>query len=190
MPRFRYCPGYPDGARLAEEACSFCGARPALDGAWLDFDEDYDEPPPVCADCLLAGKAHVVVPGWVQKALAQSVAAQHLDWNAEARDAYVAERTHELAHTPPVPWIQNNEWPICGDDYAQYAGELTRERLEAQAGSMEGAKRLLRDIMVRERPLWPVDEHVEQYWEYLGGFMAIFRFRCQGGSEVDVLQMM
>jgi hypothetical protein len=49
-----------------------------------------------------------------------------------------------LAHTPPVPWLQNNEWPICSDDFAVYLGELTREGLGQRWGSEAAGKRALR----------------------------------------------
>ncbi|MBF6589715.1 MAG: CbrC family protein [Ktedonobacterales bacterium] len=187
---FRYFPGYPEGAAFAEKPCYFCGACPALDGELLDFDEAFNDPPPVCLPDFLAGKARMDIPSSIQRTLARNVEARHPDWNEQARETYVQERTEELAHTPPVSWIQPNQWPVCGGDYAQFIGELTRARIEAHAGSVEGGKIFLQTILRQERPEWPGDSWLERYWEYLGDFMRIYQFRCPDGSEVNVLQMM
>lgn len=190
MPTFRYFPGYPEGAPFAEGPCYFCGSHPAIDGMWLGFDKDFDDPPPVCIQDLIADKARVDIADWIWQLLARNVEIQHPDWTAQTRQAYVEARTYELAHTPPVPWIQNNEWPVCADDYASFTGELTREKLEAHTGGAEGGKALLLAIMRQERPDWPIDVQLNNYWEYLGDFMRIYQFRCPDGSEVNVLQMM
>ena len=28
-----------------------------------------------------------------------------------------------LKYTPPIPWVQFNDWQVCCDDYMQYIGE-------------------------------------------------------------------
>lgn len=190
MSRFRYFPSFPDGACLAAGSCYFCGRTPALDGVWLDFDEDFDDPPPVCVEDLVADRARVAVPAWVQEALARGVRERHPEWDAERRSRYTAERTDELAHTPPVPWIQENEWPVCADDYATYLGQLTREGLEQRYGGSAGGKVALRQIMQEERPNWKLDDAaLEDWWPRLGGFLHVYAFDCDG-KHVHVLQTM
>lgn len=33
------------------------------------------------------------------------------------------KKVGELSITPPVAWVQSNEWPVCCDDYMKYIGE-------------------------------------------------------------------
>ena len=191
MSTFRYFPGFPEGAVFDTRPCHFCGTVPALDGAWLDFEEDYDDPPPVCIEDLLADKARVARPNWVSHELANRVAARHSDWSAEQQERYVAERTSELAHTPPVPWLQENEWPVCSDDYAKYAGEITRDTLLAQYGGAGAAHATLQKIMSQERPKWLLDaEQLEVWWQRLGDFLRVYRFHCDDGEDVFIVQAM
>ena len=147
MTRFRYFPTFPEGACFDARPCAFCGATPALDGAWLDVDEDYDDPPPVCIEDLLRDRARVAIPAWMQQDLADHVATAHPAWAEQRKAAYVAARTAALAHTPPVPWLQENEWPVCADDYACFDGELTRERLEQRYGGPMQAQAAFQRIL-------------------------------------------
>lgn len=191
MNAFRYFPGFPQGAAFDAKACHFCGKHPALDGAWLDFDEDYDDPPPVCTEDLIADKARVAIPRWITLELTNRVAAHHSNWNAEHVARYVAERTHELAHTPPIPWLQENEWPLCSDDFATYSGQLTREVLTTRAGNAAAAQADLRAIMAQERPQWTLDaQHLDAWWQRLGDFLRIYEFRCGSDGDIHVVQTM
>src|SRR5258708_18957204 len=131
---FKYFPDFAKEAAFDAKGCAFCSRVPALDGAWFQFDDDYDDPPPVCIDDLLADKARVDIPRRLQQRLARAVHARHADWEEQRVAAYVATHTAALAHTPPVPWIQENEWPICAEDYAIYVGQLTRNKLTERYG--------------------------------------------------------
>ncbi len=189
---FKYFPDFAKEAAFDAKGCAFCSRVPALDGAWLQFDDDYDDPPPVCIDDLLADKARVDIPRRLQQRLALAVHARHADWEEQRVATYVATHTAELAHTPPVPWIQENEWPICAEDYAIYVGQLTRNKLTERYGSSRAAKASLRTIMRTLRPKWEVDKakHLEAWWDALGDFLCIYSFRCDEGTEVVVLQTM
>lgn len=190
MSEFRYFPNFPEEARFSMEPCYFCGQVPALDGIWLEFAEDFDDPPSVCVSDLMVGKAQVAVPGWASAALAHAVSVQHSDWSPEQQDAYIQARTDELAHTPPVPWIQENEWPICRDDYSVYIGQLTQEKLVQRYGSTDDAKTSLLKRVQQLRPAWNLaSSERDEWWDSLGGFLHIYVFRC-GTEEVYVLQTM
>lgn len=180
---------FPDGASFDARPCAFCGGTPALDGVWLDFDEDYDDPPPVCVEDFLRGRARAAIPAWIQRELADHVTIAHPEWDDQRKAAYVATHTDELSHTPPVPWLQENEWPVCADDYAQFDGELTRERLQKRYGGLKEAKAALRKIFEDLRPAWQQsDESLDAWWQRLGGLLRIYAFRCPGDEERYVLQ--
>jgi uncharacterized protein CbrC (UPF0167 family) len=138
------------------------------------------------------GKTHADVPSWIARDLLASVEAQHPDWSIEKSSSYVAARIAELSRTPPIAWIQDNEWPVCGDDFAAYVGELTREGLERQYGGIEPGKAALRRIIEQERPAWTKDEEtLDWQWSELGNFLAVFVFRCLNDTqrERQVIQM-
>lgn len=190
MSSFAYFPVFPTGAHLSTESCGYCGKSPAISGTYLRPIGDGSETKAVCGDCLAGGRASVKVPKWVERELAEAVNASRPDWSEERRSVYVAERVAELSHTPPVPWIQNNEWPVCHDDFAQFVGELTREQLEKQHGSTRAAIGALRAAIAELRPEWEQSEaNVEWEWAELGNFLAIFVFHCQDRQrEIYVLQ--
>jgi hypothetical protein len=145
---------------------------------------------PICADCLAQGRGQVNVPDWVKRDLAHAVASVHPAWSLRERESLVAGRLEALAHTPPVPWLQNNEWPVCGDDFAVYKGELTRDKLLAEHRSVEHAKEALHDVIEEVRPEWTLDEEaLGTAWEQLGNFVAIFEFQCDAGETVYVVQL-
>jgi hypothetical protein len=190
MAEFRYFPSFPRGARFTTEPCYFCGRTPTLDGVWLDFDDDFDDPPPVCVDDLVAGRVRVAIPQWVRDALACAVHESHPEWDATRQSNYVTERTEELAHTPPVPWIQENEWPVCADDYAVFLRQLTREDLERRHEGPAGGKAALQRIMAEQRPNWQSGpEALDVWWDRLGGFLRLYAFACES-KQVYVLQTM
>lgn len=190
MSHFKYFPSFPNGAHLSTEACEHCGRTPAIPAGRLKSALDEEQRRAACADCLQAGKASVDVPSWVERELAQAVDQTHFDWSAEQRAELVASRVTSLAHTPPVPWLQNNEWPVCGDDFAAYVGELTREHLLREHGVTQRAKEALHATIDELRPHWDLDEEaLDTAWEQLGNFVAIFEFRCPGNlKSIYVLQ--
>lgn len=188
---FRYFPDYPVGAPLEAPACALCGASPAIPGQWLAKDDDGTRRD-ACAECVAIGNTHADVPSWIERDLLASVEAQHPDWSIEKRSSYVAARIAELSRTPPIAWIQDNEWPVCGDDFAAYVGELTREGLERQYGGIVPGKAALRRIIEQERPAWTKDEEtLDWQWSELGNFLAVFVFRCLNDTqrEMQVIQM-
>lgn len=184
MSDFRYFPRFPESARLDAGNCAYCGASPTIPGGRLA--------PRVaaCAECVRSGRAQQPVPRWIQQALAHAVAASHSDWSQERQAAWGAQRVAELAATPPIAWLQNNEWPVCQDDFAVFAGELSQARLLETHRSPERSRAALRDIVQAARPDWELDaEDVAALWEQLGNFVAIYVFRCPAKQEdIYVLQ--
>lgn len=190
MGTFEYFPNFPEGAQLRPEACGYCGRSPAIPAERLMFNPGNAGPKVVCADCLQEGKARVRIPQWIERELWQAIGQVHPDWNPTQRAELVAIRLSKLAHTPPIPWLQSNEWPICGDDFARYGGELTREHLLHEHDNAALAKEALRAIIEEVRPEWELTtEDMETAWEQLGNFVAIFLFRCPGDPRTTyVLQ--
>lgn len=186
VPDFRYFPGYAaeniEGE--SEERCAFCGANRILTGA---VEAPSGELTEACLTCFLAGKAVAGEPDTVGD-LAKNVAAAHPDWTPDECATYIAERRTELSRTPPVPWIQENEWPVCGDDFAVYLGEWTQERLIAETGS-EAAARAKVEALARQTFVNISDESLAIAWQGLVNWWAVFAFRCAGEDrEILVVQ--
>lgn len=185
--KFKYFPDFPAGADLTSDPYSYCGRAPALPAIRLGFGTGANGS--ICADCLAKGMATVNVPSWVQRDLESGVDRTHPDWSEQQRSRYVSERVNELARTPPVPWLQNNEWPVCGDDFAEYNDEVARELLLQQHETVAEAKSALRGILKDAMPNWEQsDNDVDMEWEELGNYLAIFLFRCQDGKPVYIVQ--
>jgi uncharacterized protein CbrC (UPF0167 family) len=179
MSGFEYFPNFPEGARLGAEACEYCGHSPAIPAVRLNPAPGEDNRKAVCADCLRAGRASAKIPTWVERELAHAVGAAHPAWSGQQRADFVASRVDKLAHTPPVPWLQNNEWPVCNNDFATYIGELTRDQLLQEHTGVEQAKAALRAIIEEVRPEWELDEEaLDTAWDQLGNFVAVFAFHC------------
>ena len=182
MSQFRYFPTFPEHADLRDRPCVYCGRAPSIPGVRLNSGPESSQP--ACADCLAIGKAAVKIPKWVITDLERAVSTTHPDWSVDRQATYVAERIDELAHTPPIPWLQNNEWPVCGDDFAVYEGELTRENLEQRTGDLERAKDTLHSILSQTVPNWEQDaQALEGEWSELGNYLAIFAFQCSDSGE-------
>lgn len=190
MTSFDYFPTFPGGAQLREEACSFCARSPAIPAVRLKLQASEEKPKAVCADCLRIGRARTEVPTWVERELTNAVRAAHPEWDSDEVARHVASRVDALSHTPPVPWLQNNEWPACKDDFAVYRGELTRDTLLGEYGSVARAKEALDSVIKEVRPEWTLDEEaLGTAWEQLGNFVAIFVFQCPSDQRpIYVLQ--
>lgn len=186
--QFRYFPAFPSGALLKETACAWCGRSPSIPPVYLVLVGAARSP--LCADCLALGRGQVKVPDWLTRDLAHAVAAAHPSWSLAEQEAFVAARLEALAHTPPVPWLQNNEWPVCSDDFAVYLGELTREGLAQRWGGEAAGKQALRAILLQALPEWSQDEaDVDAEWMALANDLAIFAFQCDAGETRYVVQL-
>ena len=91
-----------------------------------------------------------------------------------------------MSFCPPVPWIQNNDWPVCCDDYMTYIGEWDREDFIKNSTYDDGLS-LLKELLIDE-----LKNNVESYealWADLGYETAAFVFKCSKcGNKVVVCQ--
>ncbi len=171
---FRYFPNFPKGADLEDGLCTVCGNKFVIPMHMLY------PPTSLCSQCLAQRKGKVNIEPWIVRQLENAMRVNHQDWLEQDIQACVAERIDELAHTPPILWLQNNEWPICTDDFAQFIGEITQEKLLAEhQWNVLQAKEALREILVTSMPLWEQDDvTLELEWTLLGNWLAIFAFQC------------
>lgn len=108
MNIFRYLSDVAANAVFTDQPCRFCSSgKDCLEGVYFDTPGTDS----VCLECLKQKKVSVPVPPYVRRQIKQNE----------------PEKTALLMQTPPVPWVQYNDWPACCDDYVQYIGEWTKE---------------------------------------------------------------
>lgn len=115
---FKYSPYWRKVAPWRDD-CDCPEDDPCIEGIFFD-DPDVDEG--VCLSELLSGRVKVSIPNYLRQHLIQSLQASGKKTSEEYLDAAI----DELSRTPPVPWIQHNEWPVCCGDFCQYLGELRK----------------------------------------------------------------
>lgn len=143
---------------IDEEECQSCGASShCLEGEYFDLDEEVIS---VCLDCLQQGVIKVNIPKYIKDRIA---------------DIGKEEKVAELEKTPPVPWIQYNDWPVCCNDFTKYLGEWDRSDFEKHSNDGDGLNYLLNilDQSSKEKI-----ESVQVFWEDIGHHTAIFVFEC------------
>ena len=127
----------------------------------------------------------VSIPDYLIARLNQSVQIAHPTWTSEQISGHVSTRLEALSRTPPIPWVQNNDWVICGDDFAYYLGERTQEDLNAMAPDGNGLAYLAQLIDAPEtvgkwQNVW---DAIEAEWT------TVFLFLCpQTGAYHAVMQ--
>ena len=107
MKQYEYFKNVEENAVFTKESCQFCGHNDnCLEGIY------FEQPglKSVCLSCLDKRIIGVEIPDYLKNKVQNNV-----------------EKIEKLKYTPPVPWVQYNDWPVCCDDYMQYLGEWTQE---------------------------------------------------------------
>ncbi|MBI1923911.1 CbrC family protein [Candidatus Poribacteria bacterium] len=118
MLQFRRFHNVEQHAVFTENPCEEGHRPPFLDGDY--FEGEFDEQG-VCLECLLTGRKVVVLDPYLRSKI-----------ETQAHTPAGAKRIiRELERTPPVPWIQYNDWPFCCGEPMQYRGEYSRDHLFA-----------------------------------------------------------
>lgn len=168
---FRYFPNYKKEARFTDQPCEVCGDRPCLAGVYFGIT---DGPEAVCLNCLVMGKVVVDIPTYLKNQLEESVKIVNPGWQEEQTKTYIGGVVEALSRTPPVPWIQNNNWPVHHGDFCRYLGEWSQARLAQEAPDGDGKTYLM---SILEAPDEVGDP--EGLWESIADeWTAVFVFEC------------
>jgi uncharacterized protein CbrC (UPF0167 family) len=172
-PNFKYFPEYRKWARFISEDCQCLHTEPCLD--YLCFD-DPDIKSPVCLSDLVEGRIRVSIPASVVNDLKGSVKGFYSNQSEEQIETRVNRSVDELSRTPPIPWIQGNDWPVCCGDFGQYLGEWDQSQFDAEAANANG-KEFLWSILSEWCQLRR--SSIEDIWTEMGAhWTTIFVFRC------------
>lgn len=166
MDNYKYFENAKKNGYFTEIPCQFCGATEhCLDGV---FFQRHDDLISICLNCFDKKQIRVNIPSY----LANQVSAD--------RD----QKVSDLSFCPPVPWIQNNDWPVCCDDFMVYIGEWEQEDFCNHSTDGDGLA-LLKELLIDE--LKNQVESYEALWDDLGYETAAFVFKCPNCGKVVVV---
>lgn len=164
MKRYKYFDDVIEHACFTEECCQFCGSHSnCLEGIYFEQDNVTS----VCLDCFETGKATVDIPSYLQK-----------------RVHFNKEFVRELASTPPIPWVQFNDWRVCCGDFMIYVGEWSRDDFITKAGQEDPIKYMSR--LIDEKELRKVEE-IENLWSEIGNNTVAYVFKCSICGKIQVV---
>lgn len=160
---FKYFDNPLENAEFIDEKCQSCGSEEnCLEGVYFN---EHDDVVSVCLSCLKEGLIRVDIPDYIRK---------------EIKGSDKFDKIDELERTPPVPWIQYNEWPVCCNDFTKYIGEWGRGRLIKESQDGNGLNYLL-SILLQDIKERIVNE--KNFWSEIGNLIAIYVFECQTCSK-------
>jgi uncharacterized protein CbrC (UPF0167 family) len=172
---FKYFRDYQIWAKFSPKRCDVCHGDACLEGIYFDQSSDLEA---VCLSCLTTGKIRVSIPTYLINRLTMKMQHAHPDWSEDLVSTHIIELTEALSLTPPVPWVQNNEWPICTDDFACYIGEANQDRLNRMASDGNGLD-YLRQITEKEI----LD--IQGTWDAIASeWVTVFLFECLETEEI------
>lgn len=165
MKEYKYFTNVKKNAIFTEKECQFCRSiKYCLEGIYFE-QGNIDS---VCLKCLDEKKACVDIPSYVQKRIKNNV----------------DQKVEELSYTPPVPWIQYNDWPVCCDDFMKYVGEWQQSDF---INFFEGKNILELFKNVLDNDTLSKVEDINVLWEDLGYNTAAYVFSCLTCRKIIVV---
>ena len=165
MRIYKYYSNTKQNAIFTDEPCQFCGVeKDCLEGVYLEQD-GIDS---VCLSCLDKKKTEVDVPMYIQ--------------NRVKKDS--VSKIEELKCTPPIPWVQFNDWQVCCDDYMKYLGEWEQEDFITKATDGNGVN-LLKELL-DDDTLSKVDD-INILWNDIGYNTVAYAFECLHCERIMVV---
>lgn len=156
MKNYKYFENAEKNAYFTEVPCQFCGSdKFCLDAVFFERDDIES----ICLDCFDKKENNVEIPDYIRIKVKKD--SEH--------------KFEMLKFTPPVPWIQINEWPACCDDYLVYIGEWGQEEFNNSSQDKDGKSFLKRHM--DDEQIARV-ESFDVLWNELGNETVAFVFRC------------
>jgi uncharacterized protein CbrC (UPF0167 family) len=170
--KFKYFHDYQKWARFVEDDCDCPDQGRCLNGMYFG---DPKVGISVCLLDLIDGRVKVDVPKHIIKTLEASIRNEFPEWDDIQMHRDVLSKVEELSRTPPVPWLQQNMWPISEGDFCEYLGEWTTEEFEIEGQEFSGQQWLWKMLPDRRKKYWDSESEV---WNHLKSHLIIaFVFR-------------
>ncbi|RCW39603.1 CbrC family protein [Paenibacillus prosopidis] len=171
---FRYFDDPLRNAEFIESPCESCGSEEnCLDGVF--FDEPEFDRESVCMDCLVDGKVKVHIRDYLVEKLERNVKKSYPSELEDKVPKIVDIQCSELKKSPPIPWIQQNDWVVCCGEFAKYLGEWSQEKFELSSANRNGKEF---QLSILEKEYRDRIEDEELFWEDIGNDTAIYVFEC------------
>ncbi|WP_289092012.1 CbrC family protein [uncultured Bacteroides sp.] len=157
MKQYDYFYNVEKNAVFTEKKCQFCGRNQnCLEGIY------FDQPnlKSICLSCFDKRLVGVDIPDYIKK---------QVNKDSETK-------IDKLTYTPPVPWVQYNDWQVCCDDYMQYIGEWKQEDFIRESSDGNGVE-YFRSLISKD--LKNKVDDINVLWDDLGYDTVAFVFRCQ-----------
>lgn len=165
MREYKYFFNVKRDAAFTKKQCEFCGGTEnCLEGVY--FGDNSTES--ICLSCLDNKKASVDVPVYVRERIIKNQ----------------ISKSDILKYTPPVPWVQYNDWQVCCDDYMQYMGEWQQRDFINNSVDGDGINMLekILDKDTREK----VDD-IKTLWDDLGYDTVAYIFKCRACGRITAV---
>lgn len=165
MKNYKYFENVERNAYFTEIPCQFCGSdKFCLDGVFFDRDDIVS----ICLNCFDKKKVNVEIPDYIKTRVKRN------------KDIKIKS----LEFNPPVPWIQNNDWPVCCDDYMVYVGEWKHEKFVNYDKNKNGIE-CLKELLDEE-----ISNRVENFdilWNDIGDGTVAFAFKCACCNKIKII---
>lgn len=179
VPVFKYFKNPEKNAVLAKTNCQSCDtSENCLEGEYFDQGGNIDS---VCFDCLSKGKITVNIPDYIRNRIINHLNEMDIESKESSNEEKAKNLVDELSKTPPVPWIQYNDWPVCCNDFERYIGEWDKLDIIKNAPD-ENTRDYLMSILDNFSK-----EKIKDYdlfWDDIGNGTVIFVFECVHCSKI------
>lgn len=179
---YKYFKNVLKNAEFTDEQCEICSSNiNCLEGEYFSEDGRYSS---ICLECLRKGLAKVEIPSYLRKLIDVNIRENNkISSESEIKIIY-NEKINELEITPPVPWIQYNNWAICCGDFAAYIGEWSQEDFIASSKQIDSITYFenLLDDSTRKK----IDD-INVLWDDIGQNTAAFVFKCENCQKYIVI---
>jgi len=165
MNNYEYFENVDKNAAFIEDKCHICGKNDnCLDGVY--FDQEGIKA--VCMSCFDKGAVSVYIPGYIKSRVINDVEV----------------KAEKLSHNPPVPWVQNNDWQVCCDDFMLYIGEWEQSDFIKAAGDCDVVEYFYE--LLCDSTKAKVDD-INVLWEDIGYDTVAYVFKCKKCNKIKVI---
>lgn len=139
--QYKYLGNVLKNAEYTEEKCQICSSENnCLEGEYFDLGSDVTS---VCLECLNKGIVTVDIPEFISDRIYSHLEDKLVLKSKEVIEKMTNQLIETLGKTPPVPWIQYNDWPVCCCDFTKYLGEWSRADINNNSIDGDGKKYLM-----------------------------------------------
>lgn len=169
-------------AKFTKEKCQICSSEEnCLEGIYFEQGSQLKS---VCLNCLNEGKIKVDIPTYLRDKLYESIKNNDINKDKKAIELKANKLIEKLEKTPPVPWIQSNDWPVCCGDFLKFIGEWEQENFNEKAENGIGKEKF--EALLDENTRKKID-NIDMVWEDLESETVAFVFRCNHCNKYIVV---